>query len=95
MKKEILGKLNSGSSINFKECNGCVRTLTDKIWIPKNSRKNCITFFHKFLSHAGVNKVYSFMKDEYDMDSFTKEVASVVRSCPTGPLSKTYTGKTK
>jgi hypothetical protein len=91
----IMSGIKEGLIQDFAFKDGCIRTVDDKIWIPKSSRNDCITFFHKFLCHAGVKKTYAFLMNEYAMEDLTKQVEQIVRSCIGCQLSKTYTKSTK
>ena len=93
--REIIKAIGEGKETRFKQHEGCIRTVNNKIWIPKEFRKDCILFFHKALCHAGVKKTYSFMEEEYDMEEFKKIAETIIRSCTACQTAKTYTGKTK
>jgi len=92
---EIMKQIEEGKGTKFKQSDRCIRTFDNKIWIPKERTNDCILFFHKFLCHAGVNKTYTFMREEYDMEEFRKNVERIVRACAACQTSKTYTGITK
>ena len=59
-KKEIRLSIKNGNSEFFEEDN-IIRTMDDKIWIPKIVRKYFIIDCHSKLCHAGLKSVKNIL----------------------------------
>lgn len=90
--KERAGKLRQD---RFRIKNGIVYTIDDKIWIPKENRKEMIKKTHRLLCHAGVDKVIKYMKNNFDMDRMTETTKEVIQECEACQRNKVVTTRTK
>ena len=71
--KEVTNHLEEEpTKCKFKINEGIVRTMKNKIWIPKSRRKEFILEMHKNLCHAGTKKVMDYIKTGYDMEYMQK-----------------------
>jgi len=91
---EIRNSLGDSNSRFFEE-DDVIRTMDDKIYIPRTTRRDFILDCHSKLCHAGVQKCTKYIEPNFDMEDFDQIIKEVIRSCEICLKRKTFTGKTK
>ena len=79
----------------FKIADGILKTKDNKIWIPKDKRREFISEMHRKLCHAGVRKVTEYIKAGYEMEDQKNVINEEVQSCELCQKRKSITTKTK
>ena len=72
-----------------------VQTKEGKIWIPSDRCQEMIRYTHELLSHAGIEKVTKYIKNNFEMHRMAEEVQNVIRNCLACQKIKVVTTKTK
>ena len=72
--------IKNGNSEFFEEDN-IIRTMDDKIWIPKSLRKDFIIDCHSKLCHAGVKKCQKYLDPYFAMESMKNFLKDVIEAC--------------
>jgi len=80
---------------DFKLDEGIVKTIKNKIWIPKKNRNEFINEMHRKLCHAGIRKVTEYVKAGYDMEELQQCIKTQIQNCEACQKRKTMTTKTK
>ena len=89
----IRSSIENGYSDFFEE-NNVIRTMDDKIWIPKSVRKDFIIDCHSKLCHAGVKKCEKYLESNFAMDNMKNIMKDVIESFELCQQRKVFTGKT-
>ena len=92
--KEISKKIGTKECLEYNIVDGLVQKK-NKIYVPREKREEFIKLYHRILCHAGSQKVFKFLQDNYEMDQFEETVRNTVRSCKICQEGKVFTEKTK
>jgi len=91
---EILRRIQNKEEHEFVFKDGLIMK-NNKIFVPKEKQKDFITLYHKILCHAGCQKVYKFLYNNYVMNKFEETVKDTIKRCVICQKGKVFTQKTK
>ena len=92
--KEISKKIGTKECLEYNIVDGLVQKK-NKIYVPREKREEFIKLYHRILCHAGSQKVFKFLQDNYEMDQFEETVRNTFRICKICQEGKVFTEKTK
>ena len=92
---EIKKRLETGNTDKFVIIDGTIKTRSGRIWIPLERRTEKINETHKMLSHAGADKTFLYLANNYDMADMKDSVKDCVSRCEACQRVKVLTTKTK
>ena len=79
--EEIKRWINNYEIDEYTLTQGVVMTHDRKIWIPANNIFQFIQYIHSMLCHAGIEKVFNYIKGTYAMENFKEKVKEIIETC--------------
>ena len=73
-------------SINLEETD--VVTFKDKIYVPKNIRKDTMEWYHNYLCHPGITRLTKTLRRLFYWPGLDKDVKQHIKSCSTCRFTK-------
>ena len=93
--EEIKRRISNYEIDEYTLTQGVVMTHDRKIWIPANNRCQFIQFIHSMFCHAGIEKVFNYIKDTYAMENLKEKVKEIIETCEVCQKRKVLTTMTK